>query len=384
MGRNPLRFLCILVLGAGILVLVLYFTGIIGRDRIPPGQTPAWDKPEIEPTRTADASIQTIIEFYEAVGTVRPRTETNIEAQVTGRVLEVLVNPGMSVTAGQELVVLDSREFAARLDQSGHSLKSAKARLEQAGQAVLAAKAELDRAGSEYERFRKLYKSGTVSSRDLEKVRAAYVQAQAGLNRAMDGKDEARAGVNRAEKQVEEAQISSTYTKINALTNAQVVKRLVEPGDLAWPGKPLLVLQTGQALRLEALVSESLIKRVRPGTPLKVVIDSLNRELDGMVEELVPSADPQTRTFLVKASIETVPGLYPGMFGRLLVPIEARKVVTLPDSAVRKIGQLEMVRVKTDEGWQDSFVRTGRRVGDRIEILSGLDGSETVGLSGKN
>ena len=367
-------------LGAAILVLVLFFGGFIGGDRVPPDRQVTWKRPEPDPDRTVAAGLETVTEWYEAVGTVRPRTETNIEAQVTGRVVDVLVSPGMSVKAGQELIVLDSREFAARLDQTAQGVKSTQARLEQARQAVVAARSELDQARSEYERFTKLFKSGTISSRDLERVRAAYVQAQAGLNRAMDARDEAQAGVNRAEKQVEEARISSTYTKINALADAQVVKKLVEPGDLAWPGKPLLVLQTGQALRLEALVREGLIDRVRPGTGLQVAIDSIEHTLSGTVEELVPSADPKTRTFLVKVAIESVAGLYPGMFGRLLVPVEEQRVVTVPEPAVRRVGQLEMVRVRTDDGWRDQFVRTGRRLDRKIEILSGLDGNETVAL----
>jgi hypothetical protein len=165
------------------------------------------------------------------------------------------------------------------------------------------------------------------------------------------------------------------------MEEAQVVKRLVEPGDTAWPGKPLLVLQTSEALRLEALIREGLIERARPGAELDAVIDSTGQRLEAVVEELVPSADPQTRTFLVKARIEASPGVFPGMFGRLLVPVQERQVVAMPKAALRRIGQLEVARVKTEDGWKDFFIRTGQPLGeDKLEVLSGLDGDEVLAL----
>ena len=333
------------------------------------------------PSKTTQAQLTTITDWFEAVGTVRPKNQTNIEAQVTGRVVEVLVTPGMTVKAGQELIVLDSREFASRLAQASDGYKSAQARQAQAQQAVASARAGLDRAKREYDRFQKLFESKTISSREIERVKAEYLQAQAGLNQAQDALTEAEAGVARARKQVEEAQISSGYTKITALDDAQVVQRMVDPGDLAWPGKPLLVLQTRQTLRLEALVREGLVERILPGTKLEVYVDSLKKVLEGTVQELVPSADPQTRTFLVKVSIPTVPGLYPGMFGRLRVPIDKRKVVAIPEAAVRRVGQLETVRAKIDSGWRDLFVRTGQKLADdKVEVLSGLNGNEKLAI----
>ena len=375
------KCLSVLFLGGIITGLVLFFGGWLGSDVIQPGRMQTATDQIPEPTKTTRAELVPITDWFEAVGTVRPKNETNIEAQVTGRVVEVLVTSGTTVKAGQELLVLDSREFASRLDQAGEGYKSAQARQAQARQAVAAARAGLDRAKSDYDRFQKLFDSKTISSREMERVRAEYLQAQAGLNQAQEALSEAEAGVQRSQKQVEEAEISSGYTKITALDDAQVVKRMVEPGDMAWPGKPLLVLQTRQTLRLEALVREGLVERILPGAKLEVYVDSLKKTLEGTVEELVPSADPQTRTFLVKVGIPTVIGLYPGMFGRLRVPIEKRQVVAIPATAVRRVGQLEMVRSKTDAGWRDSFVRTGQNLADgKVEILSGLNGGENLAL----
>jgi multidrug efflux pump subunit AcrA (membrane-fusion protein) len=77
--------------------------------------------------------------------------------------------------------------------------------------------------------------------------------------------------------------------------------------------------------------------------------------------------------------MESVDGLYPGMFGKLRVPVGRQQIVTLPAAAVRRVGQLELVHVQSGSDWQTRHVKTGRRLGDRLEVLSGLKGGETIG-----
>ena len=95
----------------------------------------------------------------------------------------------------------------------------------------------------------------------------------------------------------------------------------------------------------------------------------------------MPSADPATRTFLVKVGLPDLPGAYPGMFGRLLVPAGTRRAVLVPASAVRRVGQMETVAVHEDGGWRSVFVKTGKESGGLIEVLSGLRGGETVAVA---
>jgi HlyD family secretion protein len=163
-----------------------------------------------------------------------------------------------------------------------------------------------------------------------------------------------------------------------------VVKRMVEPGDLAMPGKPLLIVQTAGSMRLEAYVREGLINEVQPNKELMVRIDSLKKTVKGTVEEVVPSADPKTRTFLVKVGLPDLIGAYPGMFGILLVPAGSRQAVLVPTEAVRRVGQLETVMVQEGRDWRTYSVKTGQTHGDLIEVLSGLNGNETVALFGKD
>jgi multidrug efflux pump subunit AcrA (membrane-fusion protein) len=110
-----------------------------------------------------------------------------------------------------------------------------------------------------------------------------------------------------------------------------------------------------------------------------VDLRTLNQRVDATVEEIIPYADPQTRTFLVKAALPTLQGLYPGMFGKLLIPVEEHKVVLVPRVAVRRVGQLELIYVKEDEAWHTRYIKTGQAHDTHVEVLSGLAGGETIG-----
>jgi multidrug efflux pump subunit AcrA (membrane-fusion protein) len=151
---------------------------------------------------------------------------------------------------------------------------------------------------------------------------------------------------------------------------------------MALPGKPLIALRTKGGLRLEAHVREGIITRVKTGIKLNVNIQTLNRTVSAEVEEIVPYADPQSRTFLVKAVLPFIEGIYPGMFGKLLIPVEEHTVVMIPKIAVRRVGQLELIWIKENGGWKSRFIKTGKKRGDVVEVLSGLSGNETIGWEG--
>jgi len=332
------------------------------------------------PPQTASAQRETITEWYEAVGTVRPRTETRIEAQVTAQVIDVKVRSGNKVNRGDLLVTLDNRQFMSRLDQAKQGLKSAEAQEKQARQAVASAQAAFEQAASAYNRTRTYFDAKAATAQEMEGAESNYRQAEAELARAKESIAGANAGIRQAREVIREAEIAMGYTRITAPDSGEVLRRMVEPGDMAMPGKPLLTLQTEGTHRLEAQVREGLISRVAKGETLMVEITTLNRVAEAVVEEIVPYADPQSRTFLVKSGLPAMPGLYPGMFGKLRVPAETHEVVTIPTAALRKVGQLELVTVKVNGQWATRYIKAGRSFDGRIEVLSGLDGGETVGV----
>ncbi|MCB2189364.1 MAG: efflux RND transporter periplasmic adaptor subunit [Deltaproteobacteria bacterium] len=346
-----------LTIPAGVLVLVLlilYSGGFLTTGKIGPGgKTEPPPLPPLETKGEGHAELAQLNDYYEAVGTVRPRTESRVGAQLSARVLEVKVNAGQQVKRGQLLVVLDDRQVKAQKAQA------------QAG--LAGARAAQDRARTEFKRIQTYLAGQAATEQDLEKAREMLLTAES--------------RVRQAAQSVEEVDIALGYTQVKSPEDGQVVRRLVEPGDLVMPGQPLVQMQAGQSLRLEALVREGLVNRLHLQEAMAVSLPALNREVVGTVEEIVPLADPQTRTFLVKAALnDPPPGLYPGMFGRLLVPVGQSEVILAPVAALVHIGQLEVVYVKTPQGWQRVHVTTGRVRRGRVEILSGLAGGETVAL----
>ncbi|MEN8760207.1 MAG: efflux RND transporter periplasmic adaptor subunit [Desulfobacterales bacterium] len=352
---------------------------ISGCDKIEPGAFTAVEKATFTPSQTAMATLQETDQWYQAVGTVRPKTETRIEARVTGQVLDVQVSPGDQVSKGTLLVSLDSRQMTSRMEQAKQALKSAEAGREQARHSLEAARAGFKQAQANFNRVKSYFESQAATAQDLEGAESTFRQAEAGVKRAEEALAAAASGILQARAVVNESAISIEYTRILAPEDGVVLKRFVEPGDLALPGKPLVALRTSGALRLEAYVREGLITRVTPGTALEVDIETLDRLVAATVEEIVPYADPNSRTFLVKAGMPPIEGLYPGMFGTLRIPVGRQRIVTVPGAAVRRVGQLEMVQVKVGDGWQTRYVKTGARIGGAVEILSGLDGTETIG-----
>jgi RND family efflux transporter MFP subunit len=289
----------------------------------------------------------------QAAGTLRAKVETVISPLITATISSIAVWAGDEVKTGEELVTLDSRELQARVDQ--------------AHQAVVAARAGLIQMEKESNRVQQIFKAdpGAVSKSERERIQAALSTAQAELLRLKRHEDEALT--------------SLSYSKLTSPIDGRIVERYADPGDTARQGVPVLRLYDPATLRLEANVRESLASGLKKNQRLSVEIDAVNKRYEGVVDEIVPSADPGSRTFIVKVSLTGGAGLYPGMFGRLLIPIGRIERIYLPVSAVTHVGQLDFVVVKTEQGAVRRYVRLAERGPDeRIEVVSGLKPGEQV------
>jgi HlyD family secretion protein len=375
------RLAPVLIGTAALILLILWVGGVFRTGRIAPQDAVA---PPVETVRdeiTAVARRVSIPQRQSAVGTVQARTATRIEAQVSARVQRVAVHSGQRVEAGDLLVELDDRELRARHEQARHSLEAARQRRSQAMQRIEAAEATLRRAEANYERIRSFLEVGAATAQQMEEAEATFHQARAAREEAIAARSQAEAEIEGARRRLDEAAVALEFSRITAPVDGQVVDRLVEPGDLAMPGTPLVTLHSEAALRLEALVPEGLIGRLSLGDEIRVEIG--DRRLSAPVEEIVPAADPRARSFVVKAALPEAPGLYPGMFGRLEIPLDEREAVVVPRAAVRRVGQLEMVRMVEDDVVRSRLVTTGALLDREVEILSGLSGGEKVIVHGE-
>ncbi|MEA1968863.1 MAG: efflux RND transporter periplasmic adaptor subunit [Thermodesulfobacteriota bacterium] len=324
------------------------------------------------------ARVERITEKHRAVGTIKPRMETKIESQIRAQVKQVHVTSGDDVKKGELLITLDARQPKARFTRTEQALQGVRASKKQAWESIQSARAAYKEAKQRYKRIKGYYDSSAATKQELESAESFWLQAKAGLSRANQARKEAEAGIKQAEQALKEAEIELGFTKIIAPFKGRVIKKMVESGDLALPGRPLVTIRTETGFRIEAHVQEGMINRVKKGMELEAEITSLGKTCKATVEEIIPYADPETRTFLVKAAIPVLPGLYPGMYGKLLIPEARKDVVLVPVHAVMEIGQLDIVMVKEKDKFHRRYVKTGRVMGEMVEILSGLKGGETL------
>jgi RND family efflux transporter MFP subunit len=212
-------------------------------------------------------------------------------------------------------------------------------------------------------------------------VDAARIRGQAQESRI----EVAAARVREAEAEVARARTQQGYTRILAPGPGLVVERLVEVGELAAPGRPLLRLDDPSGYRLEIALASTEAVRVGMGQAVEVRVDELGGQaLAGTVDEIVPAADPATRTVTVKVALPAaVAGLRSGLYGRARFVTGRTESLLVPAAAVLERGQLTALFVVDRERVARlRLVTLGRRHGDRVEVLSGLAAGEEVALDG--
>lgn len=222
-------------------------------------------------------------------------------------------------------------------------------------------------------RYQTLYDKKSVSPQEYDEVKTRVEAAKARLDAAQAGSAQARATVS-------QSSTAMGFTRIRAPFDGLITAKFVDPGAMAAPGLPLLVVEDPSRFRLEANVDESQISVVKPGATVSVVIDSLGgQEVSGKVVQIVPAADPSSRTFTVKIDLPANPQIRSGLFGRVRFLRGERQAIMVPQAALLHRGQLDAIYVVgKDEIASLRYVTLGRPSGDQIEVLSGLDSGERV------
>jgi len=348
-----LRALWVLLGLGAIVVIVLWMSGFFAT-KIPPGRLEEERAalPEGAVTRVVEATVP-IVE--EAAGTVEAERRTMVSSRILATIRTVHVTAGQQVAVGDPLIELDDRALAAAV--------------EQAQRAVDAAAATQARRGSDFERASRLLREGVLSRSEFEQSEAAAKVAVAELESARQA--------------LEAATVARSYAVITSPVSGRVVDRLADPGDTAAPGQALLAIYDPTALRLEAPVREALAARLAVGDAVRVRLDGGADTVAAEISEIVPQAEAGSRSVVIKVRLPPRPGLFTGMFGRVLVPVGERKAVVVPLTALEQVGQLTFVTaVDPDRRPSRRLVTLGRELGEgRIEVLSGLQAGEEIAVA---
>ena len=190
------------------------------------------------------------------------------------------------------------------------------------------------------------------------------------------------AELHRAEEAVNEVEATLEWATVRAPMDGTVIDKKVDVGDLVRPGQVLVTLFDPKRMQLVASVRESLTRRLEVGQSIGVEIEGISKQCTGTISEIVPEAQVASRAFQVKVTGSCPAGIYTGMFGRVLIPLDDESVLVLPRPAVRNVGQLELVDAVERGRSIRRTVRTGRIFADEVEVLSGLQEGEQVVIAG--
>ncbi|HTV83561.1 MAG TPA: efflux RND transporter periplasmic adaptor subunit [Acidobacteriaceae bacterium] len=305
-------------------------------------------------------------ESISATGTLHARETAVISAQIPAQIRQVLVQPADRVYAGQLLIRLDAAAQHAALNEASQA--AAAARLQR-----MAAQSDASLAAETLARYRILQEQKSVSPQEFDEVEKRSEAAQLRLESCEAESREAQAAVAGARTQF-------GYTALRAPFSGVVTARLADPGTLAAPGIPLLRIDRDGPLQVYTTVDESLIASVQLGMKIPVTVEGADATpLSGVLAQIVPAADPSSRSFLVKLNLPPQKNLRAGMFATVQFPGASRSMILVPQSAVALRGSLDCVYALDVQGIARlRYVTLGNRHGDQVEVLSGVAAGETL------
>lgn len=338
-----------------LLLVILFALGIVGGDtKTEPGNTAL--------TGNVPSDAQTLMVGKQAAdnelswqGVVRSRLAAKIAPKLNARIVEIVVNPGDNVKKGDVIARLDDRDLRAAY----HAAMAAHT----------AAQAQATQAVADERRMVDMYEKQAATKQNYD---AALAQAKA-----------ARAIAHQAASAAQQSKVMLGENVLVAPFDAVVGERLQEPGDMGLPNQPIVTLYKPNDLRLEASIASHCAAPIKLGMTVNVRLDSLHQTVNATVDEITPEIDPQTRTQNIKVKLPKIDGLQQGQFGWLELACDAeQQTLMIPLTAVVHYGQLQAVKVVEGQRLTTRHIRTGKKYGEQVEVLSGLHEGETILVNG--
>ena len=302
---------------------------------------------------TVQAALAVVPQEYRLDGSVEAIKQSTLSAQTSGQVQQVLVDVDDYVEQGALIIRLKDAEQQARYSQAQANLQAAVARLQD--------------AEKEYQRSKDIYARKLVAKAAMDKATASLKTAQAQHKAAV-------AALKQAEEQLE-------YTRIRAPFTGIVTKRLIEAGETAQPGKPLISGLSLEQLRVNVDVPQGMIAGVRKHGRARVQLPNGSWAESNKLT-VFPYADPVSNTFKVRVGLSTgVEGVFPGMSLKVAFVTGERSLLGVPSATVVHRSEVSAVYVVKDDGSISMrHVRLGERIGDTQVVLAGLHEGEQVAL----
>jgi multidrug efflux pump subunit AcrA (membrane-fusion protein) len=363
---------------------------------------------------------QPVVMSRTVVGSFEPVDQVDLSSRITGRILSLPIQEGQVVEAGSLIAHVDVSDLQAGRQQAQAQLLQAQAQRQQAQATLVAAQAgftsaqaallqaeaqvpeveaELAAARLSQQRMQSLHQEGAISQEMLDQANtqvavltARLTQIEAGIPQAQQGVAQAEAlvmqtegAISQAEAMALEAQAGVEQTLANldygsvvAPFAGVITRRYLEPGALAGVGQPIVHLESRDSLRFSADVPESDLGTFALGDELDIQVDSLQQTLRGRIQQIIPSADPITRTVTIKLALDSFPDGIPGLMGRVNLPTPTRSALQIPlDTVVEQFGITGVYQINQGKA-QFTPVVIGSRDQNWVEVHAGLHSGQHV------
>lgn len=305
------------------------------------------------PVRVARVEPRPMERTLHVVGTLSAREEATVAARVAGQIEKIQVDLGDRVTAGQELVLIDTASYEALVRQSAANLARASASAANATQNL--------------KRVQDLERKKIASSSDLDLAVAEAAQTQAEVKAAEAADAMSRLNLERS--------------RVRAPFDGAVAQRLVTAGDYLAVGTPIIRLVKLDPLRLRLEVPERESIAVRAGQEVRLTVEGDTNIYSGRLVRIAPAIRQADRMLPVEADVPNPGTLRAGLFARAQIIVNANEpALSVPTHAIVTFAGLEKVVAFQGGKAVEKTVTTGRRGADWIEIVSGLSAGETIVL----
>jgi RND family efflux transporter MFP subunit len=325
-------------------------------------------------------------------GTLAADEQVVLGAKVAGRVAQLLVDLGSRVRRGDTVARLDPTDAQLRVDQALAALQQARARLGLPAEGtddrvvpeqtslVRQGQAVLEEARLTQERTERLWQEGGIARAQLDAAVAALAVAEGRYQDALEEVRTRQALLLQRRSELALARQQLADTAIVSPIDGAVSERRASVGEFLAAGAPVATLVKLHPLRLRLSVPERDAGAVRVGQPVRVAVEGVAQDARGRVARVSPAISEQNRTLLVEAEVLNDDGvLRPGAFARADIVVAGDvRVVTVPSTAVVTFAGVEKVLTVKDNRAVEVRVQTGRRLGDSMEIVSGISAGARV------
>jgi RND family efflux transporter MFP subunit len=349
-----------------ILVLILSAAGLYVSGIIAPATS-------VDITTISQVYPAQSLSVLNASGYIVAQRKAAVSSKVTGRLEALMVEEGSKVRRGQVIARLENADVMASRAQVAANINTSRALLEQA-------KAERDDAFRDYTRFKKLVAGGSIARSQFDSAEARYLRAVAAVNAA-------EATVTAGVAALQGADAAIGYTSIVAPFDGVVLTKNADIGDIVTPigaaanaKSAVVTIADMDSLQVEVDVSETGIGAIKAGQPCDIQLDAIpNIHFRGQVHTVVPTVDRSKATVLVKVRfLDKDPQMLPDMsakvsfLSRPLKPEEQRPRLAANQDAVMTRDGRSLVYLIDKDRVKETPVTVGAKLGDMVEILTGL------------